>query len=68
MYINRVILKDDVMDEGYLLLEQDDNQRSYYLACTKSGAIYYGAVNEAMELASDWKLISVDVDAMETVH
>lgn len=56
------------MDEGYLLLEQDDRQKSYYIACTKSGAIYYGAANEEMELASDWKLVSIDVDSMETIH
>ena len=56
------------MDESYILLEQDDSQSTYYLACTKSGAVYYGAVNEDMELACDWKLISIDADSMETIH
>ena len=63
-----MLLVGDRMDDGYLLLEQDDNKRSYYLACTKSGAIYYGAANEDMELTSDWKLVSVDVDSMENIH
>ena len=58
----------EMIDEGYLLLEQDDNKQSYYIACTKNGAIYYGATNESMELTSDWKLLSVNIDVMETIH
>jgi len=56
------------MKDGYLLIEKDDCQEAYYLACTESGAIYYGAADENMDLASDWKLISVDVDTIETIH
>lgn len=56
------------MDDGYLLLEQDDSQHTYYLACTKSGALYYGALDENMELASEWKLVSVNISSMETIH
>lgn len=56
------------MEDGYLLIEEDDKHKAYYLACTKNGAIYYGAVDENMELESDWKLVSVDVDCMETIH
>ena len=56
------------MDEGYLLLEKDDDNQSYYLACTKSGAIFYGAVNDKMELASEWKLLSLDEDSIDVTH
>ncbi len=56
------------MDDGYILLEQDDANNAYYLAVTKSGALYYGPANEDMALTSEWKLMSVDVATMETVH
>ncbi len=56
------------MDEDYLMIEQGEGVDTYYFACTKSGAIYYGAANENMELTSEWKLVSVDADTMETIH
>ncbi len=56
------------MDDGYLLLEKDDANNAYYLAMTKSGALYYGAANEQMDLASEWKLMSVDASIVETIH
>ena len=56
------------MDEGYLVLEQDDSQNAYYFAFTNSGAVYCGAANSDMELVSEWKLISVSEDAIETIH
>lgn len=57
-----------VMEEGYLYLEQDDAKESYYFAYTKNGALYYGAANKDMELASDWKLVSVDEKSVDTIH
>ncbi len=57
-----------LMDDGYLLLEQDDTNNAYYLAVTKSGALYYGTANEEMDLTSEWKLMSVDAATMETIH
>jgi len=59
---------DNEMNEGYLLYEHEDDQNPYYLACTDSGAIYYCAVNENKELVSDWKLVSVNNEAIEVVH
>ena len=56
------------MDDGYLLLEQDDTNNAYYLAVTKSGALYYGTANEEMDLTSEWKLMSVDAATMEAIH
>ena len=56
------------MDDGYLLLERDDTESSYYLAVTKRGALYYGSANTDMDLISEWKLIAMDVDAMGSVH
>ena len=57
-----------IMDDGYILLEQDDAKNAYYLAVTKSGALYYGSANEQMDLTSEWKLMSVDAETMETIH
>jgi hypothetical protein len=56
------------MDDGYLLLERDDADNAYYLAVTKTGALYYGATNEKMDLTSEWKLMSVDAETMDIVH
>ncbi len=57
-----------MMEEGYLYLEQDDSKQPYYFAYTKNGALYYGAMNEDMELASDWKLVSLDENTVDTIH
>ncbi|MDW3095470.1 MAG: hypothetical protein R8G33_07355 [Gammaproteobacteria bacterium] len=56
------------MDDGYLLLEQDDTKSAYYLAMTKSGALYYGSVNTNMDLNSEWKLIVMDETTIDSVH
>lgn len=56
------------MDEEYLMIEQGEGINTYYLACTKNGAIYYGQANQNMELISAWKLVSLDEDTMETIH
>ncbi len=56
------------MEDGYLLLEQGDEGNAYYLAVTKSGALYYNAANVNSGEQGDWKLLSVDSDTMETVH
>jgi|TARA_B110000240_G_C13232643_1_gene339648 hypothetical protein len=56
------------MNDNYMLLEQDDANNAYYLAVTKSGALYYGAANKQMDLTSEWKLMSVDAATMETIH
>lgn len=56
------------MDDGYLLLEKDDTKNAYYLAMTKSGALYYGSVNTDMDLTSEWKLIVMDEAVIDFVH
>ena len=56
------------MDDGYILLEQDDAENAYYLAVTKSGALYYGTANEDMDLTSEWRLMSVNAATIETIH
>lgn len=56
------------MDEGLLYFEKDDTLESYYLAVTKSGALYYGAADINMDLKNDWKLVRIDENTVETVH
>ena len=56
------------MEEGYLYLEQDDAQETYYFAYTKNGALFYGAANDDMGLANGWKLVSVDAKTVDTIH
>ena len=56
------------MDDGYLLLEEDDSKNAYYLAVTKSGALYYGSVNADMDLSSEWRLIAVDEATINSIH
>jgi hypothetical protein len=56
------------MDDGYILLEQDDAENAYYLAVTKSGALYYGTANADMDLTSEWRLMSVNAATIETIH
>ena len=56
------------MKDGYLFLEQDDLNKAYYFVYTKNGALFYGPTNDKMELADEWKLVSVNEETADIIH
>ena len=56
----------DINDLMYF--EKSDTSNAYCLALTENGQVYYCVADEDMKPNGEWKLVSLDENAMSVLH